>query len=115
MSIPNPLYAMCRQSVVIETYAGDDAYGAQTFSSAGTTYRCRIVNKNEVLQTAQGNEIVSGIQVILTEDVQIDPKSRVTLPASAIFSGGSSQPQIKWVQYVPDAIAGRLSHCKLWL
>jgi len=112
MSIPHPLYDMCRYAIVVEGYAGDDSHGAMVFS-AGTTYRARIVHKPKVVQTAEGNEIVSQTACYVATDVRIDPRSRVTLPAGAIFSGASSQPQILASEHYPDDVENEMSHCVL--
>ena len=117
MSLPRPLYDMCRQSVTIEPYStagAHDGYGAPEYGTA-VEYRARIVNKSQLVIGRDGNEVASRTVVWLADDVQVDPRSRVTLPASAAYSNGDYNPKILAVEYYPDAVAGGLTHTKIYL
>jgi hypothetical protein len=125
MTIDKTLYDMCRDTVVVQTpetaststaAVAVDAYGIVIYpTSTGhqTTYHCRIVDKPKVIRAADGSEVVTNAQIVLTEDVEIDPRSKITL--SRCPSGCSSQPQILWVGYYPDAVTSGLSHSTIYV
>jgi hypothetical protein len=112
MAIPQPLLDMCRDSVVIEEFLGVDAYGAVSLGT-GTTYAARIVGTHKTVQNNQGHDVVTSVKVILAADVEVDLRSRVTL--SRVPTGCLTQPQIRSVEYYPDAVSGGLSHATLYL
>ena len=105
---------MCRHTVVVEPYAGQDAYGVRVYGSA-TSYRARVVGERNVVRDATGAEVVSNTKVWIASDTQIDVKGRVTLPSGAILSGNTSQPPILSVKYAPDATSDGLSHTTIFL
>ncbi len=114
MALPEPLRSMCRNTVIVETYAGQDAYGVKVFGTA-TSYVARVVGQRKLVRDQSGKEVVSMTQVWIASDNQIDVKSRVTLPSGAITTGNTSQPPIISASYYPDATEGGLSHTVLFL
>ena len=114
MALPEPLRPMCRHTVVVEPYSGQDAYGVRVYGTA-TSYAARVVGGRKVVKDATGKEVVSQTQVYLASDTQIDVKSRVTLPSGNILSGNTSQPPLITVSYHPDATSDGLSHSVLFL
>jgi hypothetical protein len=106
---------MCHDTIVVEaplnvdsTMSSVTAYGVRLMATATTTYPCRIVGKPKVVVNAQGQTAVSLAQIFVMADVQIDPRSRITL--SSVCNGCTSTPDIINVTYYPDADAGGLSH-----
>lgn len=114
MAVPEPLRSMMRQSIIVEPYAGQDAYGVKVFGSA-TTYVARVVGGRKLVRDASGKEVVSMCQVWIASDSQIDIKSRVTLPSGSITTGNTSQPPIITANYYPDATTDGLSHSVIYL
>lgn len=114
MALPEPLRSMLRHTVVVEPYAGQDAYGVKVYGAA-TSYAARVVGGRKIVKDATGKEVVSQTQVYVGTDVQIDSKSRVTLPSGNILSGNTSQPPLITVNYYPDASSDGLSHAVLYL
>lgn len=113
MALPEPLRSMCRHNVIVEPYAGQDAYGVKVFS-AGSTYKARVVGQRKIVKDATGKEVVSNVTVYVATDVVIDVRSRVTLP-SGTFTGQSSQPPILSTGYFTAETSDGLSHSTLYL
>lgn len=105
---------MCRHTVIVQPYAGQDAYGVRVYGSA-TSYVARVVGGRKVVRDATGSEVVSQTQVYIASDTQIDVKSKVTLPSGNILSGNTSTPPLITVSYHPDASSDGLSHSVLFL
>lgn len=113
MALPQPLRGMCRHTIVVEPYAGQDAYGVRVFGSA-TSYAARVVGQRKIVKDATGKEVVSTITCYIATDVIVDPRSRVTLP-SGTFTGQSSQPPILSTGYLTDATSDGLTHSTVYL
>lgn len=104
---------MLRHTIVVEPYAGQDAYGVKVYGSA-TSYAARVVGGRKIVKDATGKEVVSNITCYIGTDVVIDPRSRVTLP-SGTFTGQSSQPPILSTGYFTAETSDGLSHSTLFL
>lgn len=114
MALPSPLLGMCRHTMIVEPYAGSSASGAKAYSS-GVTYSCRTVWKRTIVKNGQGMDVVSQGHSYVAADVQIDPKSRITLSSGSFPASNSSQPPIITVCYYPDATSNGLSHAVVYL
>ena len=113
MALPEPLLSMCRHTVTVESPASVSKYGVVTYSTDSSSYAARIVGKRRVVRNEEGNEVVSNHTIYVADDVQIDPRSRITL--SVVPSGCSSQPQILSTHYYPDDTEDGLSHAVIYV
>src|SRR5687767_10082199 len=98
MALPEPLKSMCRHTVRIEAFAGTNVSGARSYST-GNDYPARIVGKRQIVRANTGAEVVSNTTIYVATDIQIDPKSRLTLPSGSYPSANTSQPVILAVAY----------------
>lgn len=77
---------LLRQTITIEPPAGStDLYGAETFG-APVTYRCRIVGKQQMVETAKGEDVLSRQMVYLMTPNGVHPESRVTMSTADVLS-----------------------------
>lgn len=114
MTLPEPLKSMCRHTISVEPVSGTSSKGGKAYGDA-VTYTARIVGKRQIVKNAEGIDVLSTTTIYVAHDVQIDPKSRVTLPAGSFPSGSSSQPPIQSVSHFPDEISDGLSYTALYL
>lgn len=59
MTLDPELAALMTQSVVIQRWVSDDAYGAPQYGATATTFPCRIVRKHQLVLDQQGRQVVS--------------------------------------------------------
>jgi len=98
MSLLDAVAPLCQQTVTVEPYASQDAYGAETYGSP-VTYQARVVGKVRRITAASGEERVSTVTVYLVDSTGLTTRDRVTLPDGWT----PSQPTILAVARVPDA------------
>jgi subtilisin family serine protease len=112
MALPQPLLAMCRDTVKIEPWSSVNSYGAPTYGT-GTSYAARIVGHRKIVRDATGQEVVSSAKITVAADVTVDMRSRITL--SAVPGGCTATPKILSVDYFPWLTSGGLSHTVIYV
>jgi len=69
--------------VIIEPFVSSSVTQAHTYGAA-VTYRAQVVGEWEKVIDSKGREVVSAVSVLIPDRVHIDPRSRITLPASFV-------------------------------
>jgi hypothetical protein len=87
------------QTVTIEPYLGQDAYGKATYGDP-VEIQARVVGKHRLVRTVTGDEKVSTVTVYLGEVRGVTVRDRITLPAPFV----PSQPLILAVETTPDEL-----------
>jgi hypothetical protein len=113
MSIPQPLLGMCRDTVTITPFDYVDTYGVNHYTTSPTTYTARIVGSHKIVKDRVGDDVVSAAKVTITEDIQVDMRSKITL--SLVPGGCTATPEILSVEYYPYDVTGSLSHSVLYV
>jgi len=74
---------LLRDSVSVETYSGDGAYGP--IYGAATTVLCRVSSTRQLVRSNAGDEVVSELTLYLHPDdeAKFTPESRVTVSGRA--------------------------------
>ena len=67
-------------TVTLEPYTGQDVSQAPTYG-APVSYQAQVLPYVERVITAAGREVRSSARVLLPDRLQIDPRSRITMPA----------------------------------
>jgi hypothetical protein len=80
VTFDSSLSSLQEETVTIEQPTGETAARVITYGSA-VTYAARIEGGYKRVTGRDGREAVSTVQVYIPDRVQIDPRSRVTLPA----------------------------------
>lgn len=80
MSWDSDFLELMPHTVVISTRSGHSAYGTATYSTAGSTYRARVVDKPGFLRTSQGEVVETRTVAWVASTGTITVADRVTLP-----------------------------------
>jgi hypothetical protein len=106
---------MLTQTVVIEPYVSQNAYGVATYGRR-KTYRARVApiltrrrRGQAIARDREGREIIASLAVYLLTNELIDPRSRLTLPTGYV----PQQPPILAVAPFPDESG--IHHTMLYL
>ena len=91
---------LCTDTVTIEPYQSQDAYGVVTYADA-VTYRARVTGKQQRVATITGEERVSRVKVFILGSTGITTRDRITLPADW---PGPSQPAILAIERMKDEV-----------
>lgn len=102
-----PLAALQPDTVTIAPYSSMTSDHVVTYGTA-TTYAARINSGARRVVASDGREVVSNVQVIIEGRVNIDQRSRVTLPTVFV----PNQPPIVAVALESDGV---LDHTVLYL
>lgn len=78
-----PTAAMFRDSVAVETYSGDSAYGPIYGTSA--TVLCKVSTLRQLVRNSAGDEVVSEatLYVLPADESKFTPETRVTIAGRA--------------------------------
>lgn len=83
-------------TVILETYAGMDAYGTASYGD-GVTWTARIEGGPKAIRTAGGDDVISMVRVFV--GIPLTANDRLTLPSSF----APTQPALLRVDLVRDA------------
>lgn len=106
MAIDPNLLSLMIESVTLQPYTGQDAYGVPTYGT-GVSYAARVSLKNELVRAHDGREIASRGKVYVAMDTVPDVRSKLTLPSGY----QPTQPPILDVQPEQDELG--LNHVVL--
>lgn len=73
------LAARLRQSITVERWTGQDAYGVPTYA-APVTVMAQVAGVAQLVRSADGAERASNTTLIVPGDTTIDAQDRLTLP-----------------------------------
>lgn len=65
--------------VTVAAYAGQDRFGAPSYSTSPTTYQARVVGKRRLVHNAAGQQVVSDQTVYLYTPDAVGTQDKVTL------------------------------------
>ena len=87
---------MMREVVVFNSASAVDKYGKQSFATASTTYRARIIMSERILRDKDGREIVeAGRAILYGVAASVTTLYKITLP-------DGSTPKIVSVSSIQD-------------
>lgn len=105
------LRAQLAQTVLISNSTGVNVDGERSYGTA-TSYRARVIGRQEYVRNQQGEEVTSSKQIIFESSADVRVNSRLYLP------GETTSANEGWV---PVAVAlrvgesGSSDHWKVWL
>lgn len=95
MSLESDFRDLCAQSVTVRTRSGRNSDGSDTFSTAASTYRARVVGSKKWVRDSLGNVVQASQEVWILSTGTIAQDSRITLP------DGTSPPVLQIATF-PD-------------
>lgn len=107
MSLDASMLELMEETVTIEPFSAMTSNQAHSYGTA-VSYRAQVMSFSTRIINAQGREVESTASVIIPGRVQVDHRSRVTLPVGFL----PRQPPIQKVE--PMAGLG-LDHTRIWL
>lgn len=81
MAIAPELLEFMTETITLEPYVGQDAYGAPTYGTA-VPYSARVSLQNQLVRSHDGREMASRGKVYVAMTTVPDVRSRLTLPSS---------------------------------
>lgn len=87
--------AMMTSTVVVTPWSSFDMYGEPVFSSASSTYTCRLEAKPTVISNAQGDQIVAKTVLYISSTSALYATSRYVL-------ADGSEPVVQHLERVYD-------------
>lgn len=82
-------------SIVRKAFTGRNSYGKPAYSTSGSTYTARVVNKQKLVRNASGIEQVSTVTAYVASTSAFDPEDKITLP-------DGTSPNIITINITPD-------------
>lgn len=95
MSFENEFKDLMTHSIVRRAFTGRNSYGKPTYSTSGSTYTARVVNKQKLVRTTAGIEQISTVTAYVASTGSFDPEDKVTLP-------DGTSPSILAINNYPD-------------
>lgn len=107
MSFERDFLSMMPDTITVSTVATLGVGGAATFSTASTSFRCRVVPKNLFVHDSRGQGAAVAYEVwVASTSAKLAPSSKYTLP-------DGSTPPVVTVDRFPDQQGGH--HVRLRL
>lgn len=107
MSFENDFLDLLNDTITVNTNSSYiDAYGNTKHSTASSTYAGRLVHKQKMVRTDEGEERLSTHHAIVASTAAISPKSKITL-------ADGTNPLILASEAYPDE-SGSYHHVKLY-
>lgn len=97
MAIAKDFYVMMPHTVTVFGSTTLDKYGRQSFSGAGTSYRCRVIWDQRMVRTTDGREILEAGRAIVYGVAAVDVNDRITIP-------GGGSPLVTSVAQIKDEV-----------
>jgi hypothetical protein len=99
MSFESDFLEFMPHTITVYAMSGVNAYGEETYSPTGTTYRAMVEERPQVVRSAFGEEVVA------SHVVYIASTERIPLTSRVVLSDGSEPPVIRSdVFYDPDGV-----------
>lgn len=108
MPVDPELLDMFNETVMIEAYLGKNFDNVPQYAAAAP-YQCKIDAKTEEVLRRTGDTAVSTHRVVLTDNYQIDERSRITMPTRFRIAS----PEIMAVRDWTEPGFGPLHHTTL--
>jgi hypothetical protein len=99
MTFFNPWLDMMRDVIQWQQLSGYDGHGQPSFGTI-TEIKCRIVDKERLIRTLDGQEVVSKTTIYCDSDHGVDVNDRITLPSG-------EQPIMLRINTYPDEQGNR--------
>lgn len=89
MSFDDALLDLMPHTITVYSFDSVNAYGEETYSTSGTSYRAMVEERPQMVRSIFGEEVVASHVVYVNSTV------RIPLTARIVLSDGSEPPMIR--------------------